>query len=323
MVTLQETIAIGLLVHVSPAKGRAITVIPTPEKVRTPGIEALSATSIIGACVHSVFIATLVCAHAVGIAVVVAGLVGNRSVVDCVPVAAARAISVVMLVPIPIAVFVLISVAVTIAIPVLVTVPALIAILVPVAVLVPILVFVAVLVLVAITAFIAIRTNAFSIGNRDPITWPILVYGSDGTIVVTPSRISRTAAGTVVISAFLPALVPIPQAFPAATISAVVPATPAVVTSAAVVAPAATAIAIPIGIVASIAVVTAATAAAIVVTTWLTTAGRFTWSTGSTGNTLRAWSARGWTFSSGTLDVRFAILLRGRNRNCRRPDQKR
>src|SRR5438094_10552768 len=82
LVAPQEAIAIGLLVNISTAKDRAVPVMPVAEKVRTSGIVALSATTIISAGEQAVFIALLVAAQAERIVVVVAGFVNDRVVID-------------------------------------------------------------------------------------------------------------------------------------------------------------------------------------------------------------------------------------------------
>jgi len=60
LVASQETIAIGLLVGVSPAKDRAIAIGPILEEVRTPGIVRLSPASVVGSGKQAVFIASIV-----------------------------------------------------------------------------------------------------------------------------------------------------------------------------------------------------------------------------------------------------------------------
>jgi len=60
LVPSQETVAIGLLVDISISKDGAVSVLPTPEKVRTVGIIRLSTPGIVGTCVQAVFIASII-----------------------------------------------------------------------------------------------------------------------------------------------------------------------------------------------------------------------------------------------------------------------
>jgi hypothetical protein len=82
LITAQETVAIGLLVDISATKDRAIPIVPVLEKVRTFGVVALPASSIVGASEKAVLITTLVGVLTVPVAVVVAGCVSDRVVVD-------------------------------------------------------------------------------------------------------------------------------------------------------------------------------------------------------------------------------------------------
>jgi hypothetical protein len=137
LVATQKTVTICLLVPVAGAEDREETRIAMLVEVRTLGIEALTASSIIGAGKQAILVASIIGVGAVLIAAIVGGAVNPRAFVYAVAMSISVTIPVPLAIPIPVmmattiavlitifvAIFVTIFVAVFVAIPVPVATP--------------------------------------------------------------------------------------------------------------------------------------------------------------------------------------------------------
>ena len=185
VIASQEAVTVRLLINVATSKPGIVATGATAEKVRTPGVVALSSASVVGARVQTIFVALVVRTPTINIVAIGFRLINRRDLVAGIPV----------LMPIAPAILV----AITVPVPVAVAISIPIAIFVAVAIFIPIAIFVAVAILVPVAVPASI-TSPIAVSVARGCYWRTFVSNPIAPVPATISLKSSTGLGPATIA---------------------------------------------------------------------------------------------------------------------------
>jgi len=195
VIASQEAVTVRLLINVATSKPGIVATGATAEKVRTPGVVALSSASVVGARVQTIFVALVVRTPTINIVAIGFRLINRRDLVAGIPVLMPIAPAILVAITVPVAVAISIPIAIFVA--VAISIP--IAIFVAVAIFIPIAIFVAVAILVPVAVPASI-TSPIAVSVARGCYWRTFVSNPIAPVPATISLKSSTGLGPATIA---------------------------------------------------------------------------------------------------------------------------